>query len=198
LFEAMTKVTEERLVEIKNQVKSLGYAAIKHTADGSEQFAAWYKEVFRETVCTTCPSGIDKAYNKLLNLNIKTFTQMENSRFQFKRKGGSLRFTRPPKGVPEIVSANNLTDEIAERIIAHNPKYAKVLIDRDPSAHVAAEEQAPPAATEEEIRLEEIESANTLPELKEKLTKLKVKFSARAGKTELVKLLAENEKPAAK
>lgn len=193
-------MNEKRLTEIKNELTSLGYANIEHSAPGSELLSKYYKEIFDEALCTTCGKRYE-AYYKILNLTTQNSNIMAKGKFSIKNNGMIDIGYDPIEGVPQHITNANVTDDIYHKLVKANPNFKSQFVEDpnfvpDENATVkTSKKAAAETPTEEPVnRAAEIEVSMTKDEIVSKLEKLRVDVPAGAKKAELAQLLADNEK----
>lgn len=178
-------VSSVRIRAIQDIVKVIGVNKILHNADESEYFDTLYREVFGESVCTTCPGVLSNAIERLLNLSTLKIKQMADRNYTMKEGVVIDLSFNQIIGVPVHVSNVNLTDEVAEKILKSNPNYKNQIFK------MAGEEKAVKAEIAAEKKGYTLEQAMdmTKPELKKALQIDEIPFDDKAGKEELAKLL---------
>lgn len=201
---------EKRLSEIKNELTDIGIYKTNHDPASAELLSKYYYELFKETICSTCPGKLTDAYNRIINLNIQKFITMKNQKFRLK-DNQNIQFMQGIPGVPEVLTNANLTDEIYHKVIKEHPAHKERFeeVDQPSKAAVEPEESATSAVAHGKdpqtkkdaetsvngsARAQEIEANMNKDEIEKKLKKLKVEFNSSSTKAELAQLLAANEK----
>lgn len=178
------------LENIKDELTKIGFSGVEHSASGSEKLSRYYQQIFADSLCTTCPGKLYEAYYKILNLNIQNHIIMANSKYSVKNGGIIDTVYSPIEGVPLHVTSDNITDEIAAKLIKANPNFKHQLVE---TAGTGTTEKAAAPAADSATRVDEIMEM-TKDEISGKLDKLKVTYGSAATKPELAQLLADNEK----
>jgi hypothetical protein len=185
-------MNQKRLDQIKSELQKIPIQKILHDARSSELLSGFYSEIYNTSLCSTCPGKLAEAYSQILNLNIQNHLIMATSKYSVKNNGMIDTVYANIPGVPLHITNANITDEIAEKLIAANPNFKNQLLKSSEAGEPKTEKEAAPEPTATELRSEEFDSLMSPAEIKAALKELEIPFAGNASKATLVKLLAES------
>ena len=173
---------QQILNNIISELRGLTKREVMFNTHASLRFVQLYETVFPdEKVCSTCTNKIATAYDKILSLTPETLSIMaQQNRYFLKDKSDLIDISfNPLEGIPTHITSANLTDTIAEKLIAANANYKERFIIKEEVV--------------EETVVNDV-AAKTKQQLAEMLKQQGIPFNINAKKEELVKLLtAHNE-----
>lgn len=177
---------------------------VTNDVDVSEQFADLFDKYFPEQapLCSTCPSKTRRAFEKLQSLSLNKYAMKPNSQKYTMKKGVLIDTSfNPIAGVPTFVNADNLTDAIAEKLIASSAHYASKIVLKK-TKH-SGEDAADTGEADGEVKIDGGEDLDSIiltqskAQLLERVTELKklkpeITFDAKSTKKQLAEIIVAN------
>jgi hypothetical protein len=197
-------MTQQEITNIVNTLRQMNKRDAMFNTAVSVEFTRLYEKLFPgETLCSTCTNKIGAAYDRIASLSIDRISIMsQQNKYSFQNPDDlvDLSFS-PVAGVPIHLTRHNLTDEIAEKLIAKNEKFRQRFIIKS-GAHTSskaspAKEKSATTTINEEQKLQQrveafdndLSKADVIAKLKES----QIPFKASDTKIELIQLLIASE-----